>query len=227
MSRLFLSRNIEDGNGRAGHEDEISCMALHPDLDTVATGGTGRVPKIQIWSAATMKGPASLGGQKHELEMMAGDQYVLVMAFSPCGRLLLTVSANEEHTIRIWDWKEKKVVENAESKGNKGTAPQVFGAVWNKYRPQWPLFDGAKDAEKKFAQASEALERAREDGDEDAEAEAAATLETAAAEKALQDDIKAKHPTQWGLREAALEAEAAAAAAAKALAEAQVSAGRW
>ena len=35
-------------------------------------------------------------------------QYVLVMAFSPCGRLLLTVSANEEHTIRIWDWKEKK-----------------------------------------------------------------------------------------------------------------------
>ena len=62
---------------------------------------------------------------RHELELMPGDQYVLVMAFSPDGKLLLTVSANEDHTIRIWDWVTKKMVENSETKGNKGTAPQV------------------------------------------------------------------------------------------------------
>ena len=27
-----------------GHEDEISCLALHPDRDTVATGGVVRLP---------------------------------------------------------------------------------------------------------------------------------------------------------------------------------------
>jgi WD40 repeat protein len=123
-----------------GHEDEISCMALHPDLDTVATGGTGAVPKIQFWSASTMKAPEAVeqedpsNPKKHELPLMAGDQYVLCMAFSPDGKLLLTVSANEDHTIRIWDWVTKKMIENGETKGNKGEAPQVYGAVWNPYR---------------------------------------------------------------------------------------------
>ena len=31
----------------------------------------------------------------------------------------------QDHTIRIWDWVTKKMVENSETKGNKGTAPQV------------------------------------------------------------------------------------------------------
>jgi WD40 repeat protein len=85
-------------------------------------GGTGKVPKIQIWSTATMAAPAIEGveGTRHELELMSGDQYVVCMAFSPDGKLLLTVSANEDHTIRIWDWLSKTLVDNGESKGNKG-----------------------------------------------------------------------------------------------------------
>lgn len=119
-----------------GHEDEISCMALHPDKDTVATGGTGSTPKILIWSATTMRAPEGLEEPKHELELAQGDQYVLCMAFSPDGKHLITISANEEHTIRIWDWKAKKLVEGGEGKGNRGTAPQVYGVVWNPCRGQ-------------------------------------------------------------------------------------------
>ena len=51
-----------------------------------------------------MKAPEVEGveGSRHELELMPGDQYVVCMAFSPDGNLLLTISANEDHTIRIW-----------------------------------------------------------------------------------------------------------------------------
>ena len=46
-----------------GHEDEISCLTLHPERDIVATGGTGAVPKLQIWSAKTMRPPEGVEGR--------------------------------------------------------------------------------------------------------------------------------------------------------------------
>ena len=54
-------------------------------------------------SASTMKAPLHVQHdehKKHEIDLMPGDQYILVMAFSPDGQLLLTVSANEDHSIR-------------------------------------------------------------------------------------------------------------------------------
>ena len=47
-----------------GHEDEITCLTLSPhDRDTVATGGTGTVPKLQIWSASTLGAPGEAPGE--------------------------------------------------------------------------------------------------------------------------------------------------------------------
>ena len=42
-----------------GHDDDIRCLALHPDLDTIATGQFGAVPSVLIWSAETTQGPAA------------------------------------------------------------------------------------------------------------------------------------------------------------------------
>ena len=50
MTMLLLQENNSQ-RFYLGHEDEISCLTLHPDRDTVATGGLGTVPKIQIWRA--------------------------------------------------------------------------------------------------------------------------------------------------------------------------------
>jgi hypothetical protein len=50
-------------------------------LDAVAaTGGTGAVPTLQIWSARSCGVPAGLdtgGSRQYELEMAPGDQYNL------------------------------------------------------------------------------------------------------------------------------------------------------
>ena len=83
-----------------------------------------------------MRAPEGIEEPRHELELAQGDQYVLCMAFSPDGKYLITISANEEHTIRIWDWRAKKLVDGGEAKGNKGTAPQEFGVEWNPFRGQ-------------------------------------------------------------------------------------------
>ena len=56
------------------------------------------------------------------------------MSFSPNGKWLLTISANELHTIRLWDWRlaahpspdKRRFALLAEVQGFKGIAPQVL-----------------------------------------------------------------------------------------------------
>jgi hypothetical protein len=51
----------------------------------------------------------------------------------------MTVSANNDHTNRLWDWKKGEVMTTpmrgndslAECQGYKGIAPQEFGVIWN------------------------------------------------------------------------------------------------
>ena len=34
-----------------GHDDDITCLALHPDRSTVATGQMGKQPCVLVWSS--------------------------------------------------------------------------------------------------------------------------------------------------------------------------------
>ena len=52
------------------------------------------------------------------------------MLFLATLQWLLTISADESHTVRLWDWKAKELL--AETQGMKGIAPQMFSAVWNR-----------------------------------------------------------------------------------------------
>ena len=49
------------------------------------------------------------------------------MLFLATLQWLLTISADESHTVRLWDWKAKELL--AETQGMKGIAPQMFSAV--------------------------------------------------------------------------------------------------
>ena len=37
------------------HTNDISCLAMHPDGDLIATGQTGKDPRICVWRASTLE----------------------------------------------------------------------------------------------------------------------------------------------------------------------------
>ena len=110
------------------------CWWRAQNRDTVATGGTGAVPKLQIWSASTLGPPAGIEGcdeegARLELEMASGDQYVLCMAFSPektDGKWLMTISANNDHNLRLWDWKTKELLGHGQVRKTPLFAPFIY-----------------------------------------------------------------------------------------------------
>jgi WD40 repeat protein len=72
------------------------------------------------------------------------ERGVVGAAFSPCGRRLVTVTADDSHTVRIWDWRKagvgggnaannKTVGLVGEGKGYKERPPAVHGVVWNPF----------------------------------------------------------------------------------------------
>jgi len=109
-----------------GHDDDIVSLAMHPDHETVATGQLGKFPKVLIWSATTTKEVARIEFSS------GGDRSIQCLSFSSDGKRLVTVSTDNAHTVRVWDWSRGKCV--ATGTGMQGTPPQVYGAVFNPFQ---------------------------------------------------------------------------------------------
>ena len=77
----------------AGHEGNVTALALHADGRRVATGGAGR--HGALWDPRTRQAERVLTG--HEAE-------VTDLCFTPDGRFLL--SASRDRTVRVWDLRQ-------------------------------------------------------------------------------------------------------------------------
>ena len=62
----------------------------------------------------------------------------------------MTISANNDHNLRLWDWKAQELLGHGQ--GMKGIAPQVFGIIWNPWMvvpedrdPAVPIFSEAPE----------------------------------------------------------------------------------
>jgi WD40 repeat protein len=138
------------------HDNDITCIAAHPSRQVFATGQqqppppprrqgdpiVKAAPKVYIWDAATRTGP---GGRKKavRLSLPPGDNELGCMAFSrrvhgmtdkDPGDLLLTVSRNSQHTVRVWHWQLDEEKCSGLADGMHGTPPQVYGCAWNPFR---------------------------------------------------------------------------------------------
>ena len=128
----------DDDNNRqkffSRHDDDIQCLAISPDLDTVATGQVGAEPVVWIWSASTLKGPQDPTGRSEPLmlQLPYGHRGVVVCGFDKTGSKLATVSTDDEHTVSIWDWKNKTV--EASGSACQGIPPMCWGIVWNPFQ---------------------------------------------------------------------------------------------
>ena len=95
----------------------ISAVARHPFKDIFASAQAGKRPVCCLWellSTTTSAPPphekVSTTKKNHhhqtfaELQLPAGSRYAALLRFSPCGRLLVSVGADDGHTATFWDW---------------------------------------------------------------------------------------------------------------------------
>ena len=78
------------------HTDSIVSLAMHPLLDICATGSNGPNPEIIVWDTLSMK----------TLAVMRGFHTGAVthLAFSPDGEHLLSVGADDNHSVAVYKW---------------------------------------------------------------------------------------------------------------------------
>ncbi|XP_028385787.1 echinoderm microtubule-associated protein-like 2 isoform X6 [Phyllostomus discolor] len=99
-----------------GHNDDIKCLAVHPDMVTIATGqvagttkeGKPLPPHVRIWDSVSLS-------TLHVLGLGVFDRAVCCVGFSKSngGNLLCAVDESNDHMLSVWDWaKEAKVVDS-------------------------------------------------------------------------------------------------------------------
>ncbi|XP_008850268.1 echinoderm microtubule-associated protein-like 2 isoform X3 [Nannospalax galili] len=98
-----------------GHNDDIKCLAVHPDMVTIATGqvagttkeGKPLPPHVRVWDSVSLS-------TLHVLGLGVFDRAVCCVGFSKSngGNLLCAVDESNDHVLSVWDWaKETKVVD--------------------------------------------------------------------------------------------------------------------
>ncbi|KAM4825981.1 LOW QUALITY PROTEIN: echinoderm microtubule-associated protein-like 2 [Thomomys bottae] len=102
-----------------GHNDDIKCLAVHPDMVTIATGqvagttkeGKPLPPHVRIWDSVSLS-------TLHVLGLGVFDRAVCCVGFSKSngGNLLCAVDESNDHVLSVWDWaKEAKIVDGKSS----------------------------------------------------------------------------------------------------------------
>ncbi|XP_032480138.1 echinoderm microtubule-associated protein-like 1 isoform X4 [Phocoena sinus] len=94
-----------------GHNDDVKCLAVHPDRITIATGqvaGTSKdgkqlPPNVRIWDSVTLN-------TLHVIGIGFFDRAVTCIAFSKSngGSNLCAVDDSNDHVLSVWDWQKEE-----------------------------------------------------------------------------------------------------------------------
>eukprot|EP00741_Cyanophora_paradoxa_P016803 tig00020941_g16228.t1 len=107
------------------HDDEVTCLALHPDGRTVATGQSGRLGRIFVWDAHEPAAPKPI--------LLEGfhNGGAAALAFTCSGQHLISVGKDEEHTVAAWAWRDGDglfgLFRNKPVASAKGDKSMIFG----------------------------------------------------------------------------------------------------
>ncbi|XP_063061009.1 echinoderm microtubule-associated protein-like 2 [Engraulis encrasicolus] len=105
--------NVEEQQQRhyLGHNDDVKCLAIHPDMVTIATGqvagtskdGKALPPHVRVWDSVSLN-------TLHILGMGVFDRAVTCVAFSKSngGAHLCAVDDANDHILSVWDWQMEK-----------------------------------------------------------------------------------------------------------------------
>ncbi|KAM9733088.1 echinoderm microtubule-associated protein-like 2 isoform 2-T2 [Menidia menidia] len=98
-----------------GHNDDVKCLSVHPDMVTIATGqvagnskdGKLLAPHVRVWDSVSLN-------TLHVLGMGVFDRAVTCLSFSKSngGTFLCAVDDANDHILSVWNWqKEKQLAE--------------------------------------------------------------------------------------------------------------------
>jgi len=149
-----IVHNIKTGKQRffnnGSHVDDILCLTCHPNKKYIATGDivslNGEGPCVAVWDATAPESAPLVVFKIGEGKTMRN---VSAMGFSCDGKYLITVTGDNYHTVRIYDWKTKTLL--CAEKGhsdkildidNHPTDPNCFVTVGVKHIKLWK-FDSA------------------------------------------------------------------------------------
>uniref|UniRef100_A0AAR2KGC1 HELP domain-containing protein n=1 Tax=Pygocentrus nattereri TaxID=42514 RepID=A0AAR2KGC1_PYGNA len=123
--------NVEEQQQRhyLGHNDDVKCLAVHPDMVTIATGqvaGTSKdgkllAPHVRVWDSVSLN-------TLHVIGMGVFDRAVTCVAFSKSngGTHLCAVDDANDHILSVWDWQKEKQLADV-----KCSNDSVLGAVFH------------------------------------------------------------------------------------------------
>eukprot|EP00798_Chlamydomonas_sp_ICE-L_P018393 gene18393-24865_t len=135
----------------AGHDNDILALAIHPERNIVATGQMSNAlaetgnnfPYVDIWDIRDVHTTLSRLTFPSE---GAPARCIVALAFSGAGHRLVVVTGDNRHTVYVFDWRTKKILNEGvgyngippqkilnEGVGYNGIPPQVYGAIWNNF----------------------------------------------------------------------------------------------
>ncbi|XP_077064342.1 echinoderm microtubule-associated protein-like 2 isoform X2 [Siphateles boraxobius] len=123
--------NVEEQQQRhyLGHNDDVKCLAIHPDMVTIATGqvaGTSKdgkllQPHVRVWDSVSLN-------TLHVIGAGVFDRAATCVAFSKSngGAHLCVVDDANDHILSVWDWQKEKQLAEV-----KCSNDSVLGAVFH------------------------------------------------------------------------------------------------
>ncbi|XP_072895801.1 echinoderm microtubule-associated protein-like 1 isoform X11 [Hemitrygon akajei] len=111
IASVVVLYNVEEQLQRhyTGHNDDVKCLAVHPDRITIATGqvagitkdGNQAAPHVRIWDSVSLN-------TLHIIGTGFFDRSVCCIAFSKSngGSTLCVVDDSNDHVLSVWDWQK-------------------------------------------------------------------------------------------------------------------------
>uniref|UniRef100_A0A665TLE7 EMAP like 2 n=1 Tax=Echeneis naucrates TaxID=173247 RepID=A0A665TLE7_ECHNA len=116
-----------------GHNDDVKCLSVHPDMVTIATGqvagnskdGKLLAPHVRVWDSVSLN-------TLHVIGMGVFDRAVTCVAFSKSngGAFLCAVDDANDHILSVWNWQKEKQMADV-----KCSNDSVLAAVFHPMDP--------------------------------------------------------------------------------------------
>ncbi|XP_010863875.1 echinoderm microtubule-associated protein-like 2 isoform X2 [Esox lucius] len=123
--------NVEEQQQRhyLGHNDDVKCLGVHPDMVTIATGQVAGMskdgkllpPHVRVWDSVSLT-------TLHVIGMGVFDRAVTCVAFSKSngGAHLCAVDDANDHILTVWNWQKEKQLADV-----KCSNDSVLGAAFH------------------------------------------------------------------------------------------------